>query len=1059
MKSANLSSESPHGILSWFAHNHVAANLVMVAVVVTGLLVARNIRQEIYPTFTLDTVEISVSYRGASPDEVEHSVILPIESELRGMDVVREVRSIAREERASVIAELVPGTDKNRGLQEVTAAVQRISLFPDDAEPPVISLDTGGRRGVLYLSVYGNLDEQGLAKFARQLEQGLLAEPGVSFVEFRGLRQPEIQIEIPQARLRALGLRLEDVARAVEASALDIPAGSIKTKGGDFLLKTTERRNLAKEFAEIAIVSNRDGTKVLLSDIAEIRDDFEESNNESYFNGMPSLSLSVYSGENQSPLSVAKVVQKFVEKEQANLPPSVGVSIRFNRSSEYKERIDMLLTNGSLGLILVLLALGFFLELRVAFWTAVGIPVSIIGSLTLLPAMDASINMNSLFAFIVTLGIVVDDAVVVGEEIFHRISEGMGRLEAAIQGVKAMAVPVIFAVSTNIIAFLPLLFVPGETGRFYFVIPAVVIAVFTISLIECLLILPAHLAHSGKSDKSSLLDKFQKKQTNLRIKIDEAMDRWYRPFINLVVHHRYFTCIIFFGLLAVSAAYFFSGRVDFVFRPAIESPFIQAEFKMPSGTPVERTREVAKIIELAARRALDRNGEPNILTGVGVGIGSQRYSSGDADVSVRLVSQSQRKITAEEFCKLWREEIPEIPDLESVFFDYLYGPGGANEIDIQISHPEVTVLRQAATDLAAAISEYPGVADVNKGFGREMPQFNFEIKPEGRSLGITARELGTQIRHAFYGAEAIRQPREREELRVMVKLPEEERGTLSSLENLLIKVPGGGEIPLNQAAKIIPTEAPTRIERVDGARVYNVTANVITGITTGNKVLASLSKGKMDEIVAKYPGLRYSFEGDQREQRDSMKRMSWGLLGSVFVIYAIMASLLRSYLQAFLVLIVIPWSLAGAVAGHVVMGMTMSVFSVFGMIALCGMVVNGAFVLAITRNRYIESGHSSREAIVLAAQRRFRPIVLTALTTFLGLGPMIFESSFQAQYLIPMAISLGVGTLVSAVVILTLIPALMVIIEELGLEPLEERLQYSDKNIPQTDRENELVAH
>ena len=1029
------------GLLAWFAQNHVAANLVMIAVVVTGLLVARSIRQEIYPTFTLDTVEVRMEYRGASPDEVEHSIILPIEAELRGMDLVREVRSIAREGNASVTAELVPGTDRNRGLQEVTAAIQRISLFPDDAEPPVISLDTGRRRGVLYLSIYGDLDEQGLVKFARQIEEGLLTEPGVSFVEFRGLRRPEIHIEIPQAKLRSLGLRLSDVSRAVQASALDVPAGSIKTPSGDFLLKTTERRSLAKEFAEIPILSRPDGTKVRLGDIAEIRDDFEESDNESYFNGRPSLSLSVYSAESESPLTVARSVQAFVERETANLPPSVGLSIRFNRSEEYKERIDMLLTNGSLGLILVLLALAFFLELRVAFWTAVGIPVSIVGSLVLLPTMDASINMNSLFAFIVTLGIVVDDAVVVGEEIFHRMSTGLNRLQAAIEGVQAMAVPVIFAVSTNIIAFLPLLFVPGETGRFYFVIPAVVIAVFTVSLIECFFILPAHLAHKGRKTRFSLFERFQERQTQLRIPIDRAIDRWYRPVVDTAVAHRYFTCTFFFGLLILSAGYVYSGRVDFVFRPSIESPFTQAEFKMPSGTPVERTREVAKEIELAARRALDRNGEENILTGIQVGIGQQRYSSGDADVSIRLVPQSQRKITAEEFCNLWREGIPEIPDLESVFFDYLYGPGGANEIDIQISHPEVQILREAAAEVAAAISKYPGVADVNKGFGKEMPQFNFEIKPEGRSLGITARELGTQIRHAFYGAEAIRQPREREELRVMVKRPERERGSLSSLETLLIRVPGGGEIPLNQAARILSTEAPTRIERVDGARVFNVTGNVIAGVTTGNKVLASFGKREMPEIATKYPGLRFSFEGDQREQRDSMHRMSWGLLASVFVIYAIMASLLRSYLQALIVLLVIPWSLAGAVAGHVVMGVTLSVFSVFGMIALCGMVVNGAFVLAITRNRYIASGHSAHEAVLLAAKRRFRPIILTALTTFLGLGPMIFESSFQAQYLVPMAIAVGMGTLVSAGVILILIPALMVIVDELGWESLEERLE------------------
>lgn len=1041
LKPTHPGSSSRPGILAWFAHNHVAANLVMFAVVATGLLVARQIRQEIYPTFTLDIVDISVEYRGASPDEVEHSIILPIEAQLRGMDVIREVRSMAREGSASVTAELVPGTDRNRGLQEITAAIQRISLFPVDAELPRISLDTGGRRGVLYLSIYGDLDEQDLIKFGRQIEEGLMSAPGVSYVEFRGLKSPEIHIEIPQEKLRALGLRLEDVARAVDASALDIPAGSIKTPSGDFLLKTTERKNLAKEFQEIPILSRSDGTKVRIGDIAEISDDFEDNDDESFFNGQRSISLSVYSAESESPLTVAKSVHEFVERESANLPPSVGLAVRFNRADEYKERIDMLLTNGSLGLILVLLALGFFLELRVAFWTAIGIPVSIIGSLVLLPAMDASINMNSLFAFIVTLGIVVDDAVVVGEEIFHRMSSGISRLQAAIEGVQAMAIPVVFAVSTNIIAFLPLLFVPGETGRFYFVIPAVVIAVFTVSLIECFLILPAHLAYQGQSKRFTILDRFQARQTALRLRIDHAIDCWYTPLIKSVIAHRYFTCLFFFAGLLISAAYVYSGRVDFVFRPAIESPFIQAEFSMPSGTPIDRTREVAHLIDLAARRALERNGEKDILIGVSVGIGQSRFSSGNADVSVRLVPASQRKITAEQFCNLWREEIPEIPDLESVFFDYLYGPGGAKEIDIQISHPDVSVLQLACTEVADAISKYPGVADVNKGFGKEMPQINFEIKPEGRSLGITARELGSQIRHAFYGAEALRQPRDREELRVMVKLPEEERQSLASLETLLIRVPEGGEIPLNQAAKIIHNEAPARIERVDGSRVYNVTGNVIPGVTTGNKVLASFGQSEMPGILAKYPGLRFSFEGDQREQRDSMIRMSWGLLGSVFVIYAIMASLLRSYLQAFLVLIVIPWSLAGAVAGHVFMGVTLSVFSVFGMIALCGMVVNGAFVLAITRNRYIEAGHSAKEAILLAAQRRFRPIFLTALTTFLGLGPMIFETSFQAQYLVPMAITVGMGTLVSAIVILTLIPALMAILEDLKLESLEGRFE------------------
>ena len=1013
--------------IAWFARNSVAANLLMIAVVSVGLLVARSIRQEIYPTFTLDVVEIDMDYRGASPEEVEHSIIQPIEAELRGMDLVRTVKSIAREGRAFVSAELVPGTDRNRGLQEITAAVQRISLFPDEAELPEVSLDMGRRRGVMYLNVYGDLDQRGLVEFARQIQEAMMAEPEIAVVELRGVRRPEIHVEIPRERLRSLGLRLEDIARAIDASALDVPAGTIRTAGGDIMLRTTERRALAKEFAEIEVISRRDGSKVRLMDIAEVKDDFEETEEENYFDGRRAVSLSVYSTESQSPIKVAAAVRKFIEREQPHLPPSVGMTVSYDRSASYRERVDMLMFNGTLGLLLVVLALGFFLELRVAFWTAIGIPVSILGSLVLLPVMDASINMISLFGFIVTLGIVVDDAVVVGEDIFHKTALGMDRMEAAIAGARAMSVPVIFAVTTNIIAFMPLLFVPGETGRFFYVLPAVVIAVFTVSLVECLFILPAHLAYGGREDSPGLFGVFKRWQTALRIRIDDAIDRGYRPVVETVVRHRWLTVGVFVGVLAVALGYIFSGRVAFAFRPSIETPFVQAEIEMPTGTPVDRTREVAFIIEKAARRALEENGEDGILLGISTEVADG--AANNAEVSVRLVPQSGRRISSEQFANLWREHIPEIPDLESLFFDYLFGPGGSAEIDIQVAHPDINTLRRVAVETADAVGKYPGVADVRKGFGREMPQFNFEITPEGRALGITARELGQQIRHAVVGAEALRQPRDRDELRVMVRYPKSERRSRASLEEMTIRAPGGGEIPLKQAARIISSSAPTRIERLDGSRVLNVTANVIPGITTGNKVLAAFSKNEMAEIARRYPGARFIFEGEQREQSEAITNLSWGLLAALFAVYAIMASLLRSHTQSAIILLMIPWSLAGAVMGHVLMGYNLSVFSIFGMIALCGMVVNGAFVMSVTRNELVANGETPARAIVLAAQRRFRPILLTALTTFFGLAPMMFETSIQAQFLVPMAIALGMGTIVSAVVVMTLIPAAMTIAE------------------------------
>lgn len=1014
---------SLRGPLAWFARNSVAANLLMLAIVATGLIVSRNIRQEVLPIFALDEVEIDLEYRGASPEEVERAIILPVEAELRGMEIIRRVESVAREGRASLTIELVPGTDRNRGLQDVTAAVQRVSTFPDEAEPPVIALGTGRRRSVMRVAIYGDVDERTLVDFARQIEEGLLAHPDISLVDFRGLRRPEIHVEVPQATLRSLGLTLGEIAETIDRSARDVPAGTIRTRGGDVLLKTTERRDFASEFGDLPVVSTADGTKIRLRDIAEIRDDFEESEREAYFDGARAVVMNVNSSETQSPLEVARAVREFLEQERANLPPGMGMRMTLDRSVSYRERLSLLLTNGTLGLLLVLLALGFFLELRVAFWTAVGIPVSILGSIALLPWMDASINMLSLFGFIVTLGIVVDDAVVVGEDIFHKRTQGMDRLTAAVEGARQMMVPVVFAVSTNIIAFLPLLFIPGETGEFFRVIPAIVIAVFTVSLVECLFILPAHLAHTPRSRRGPGSG-FEGWQTRLRLRLDAFIDRVYRPLLNFAVGHRYFTITTFTVCLGLVVAYIASGRIDFTFRPSIETYFVQAEIEMPSGTAVARSRQVAFEVEAAARRALEKHDEEDILVGVFTTV-AERASS-EAEVSVILVPQSRRRITSEQFANLWREEIGVIPDIDSLFFDYLFGPGGSAEIQIELAHPEVETLHRAATEVAERLERFPGVEDIRRGFGRAMPQINFEVRPAGRSLGVTARELGEQIRHSFYGAEALRQPRGRDEVRVMVKLPERDRRSMSGLEDLLIRAPGGGEIPLGEAARVISTKAPVRIERVDGSRVVDVTANVIPGVNNGNRILSTFEREDAPELLRKYPGLRYTFEGEQREQRESIDRLTWGLAAAILAIYAIMASILGSYLQAMLVLLTIPWSLAGAVIGHVLMGFDLSMFSIFGMIALCGMVINGAFVLVATRNRYRAAGTPPAEATVMAARRRFRPILLTAITTFLGLGPMIFETSIQALFLVPMAISLGIGTVVSAFFVMFFLPAALI---------------------------------
>lgn len=1014
-----MSERSP---IPWFARNHVAANLLMLALVALGIGTIFVIRQEVFPTFALDTVVVDVEYRGASPEEVEQSVIIPIESELRGLEIVRRLEAQAREGRGTVTAEIFPGIDRNRALQDITAAVQRIPVFPDEIEPPIVLLGQDRRRDVMRIAVSGDLPERELVDFARQIETGLLSQPEISLVEVSGVRLPEIEIEIPRETLRSLGITLGEVAELVGASALDVPGGTLRTRGGDLALRVKERRDQALDFRDIPVVSNPDGSKVLLGDIATITDGFEESQREAYFYGKRAVTISVFSAENQPPLEVAEAVERYISQEQERLPDSVLVSLSRNRSVEFQERISLLLENGFAGLVLVVIALGLFLDLRVAFWTAIGIPVAILGSIALLPLTGATINMISLFGFIVTLGIVVDDAVVVGEDIFHKMSEGMSRIDAAIHGAREMAMPVMFAVTTNVLAFLPLLFVPGQTGQFFQVLPSVVIAVFVVSLIECLLILPAHLASGlGGGKSSAWFEKLDARQTRLRRRIENGIDRVYRPALDFAIRHRVITLSSFVAFLALCTAWVMSGRIDFKFQPQIEADFIQAEIAMPAGTPVERTEEVCWLVEKAGRRALELAGEGEITTSIAVEFGEDGPNLGE--VAITLVPQSQREITGREFADLWREQVPTIPDLESIFYDYLVGPGGEAEIDIELAHPDLATLRQATEEVATAVGAYPGVTDVRKGSGRETPEIQFEVTPEGRALGLTAEILGERVRNAFFGAEALRQPRGREEVRVMIRTPETERRSEFALEDLIIQTPGGGEIPLREAARIIRTKAPLRIERVDGGRVIGITANVTAGVTTGNKVLNSLAERELPEILARYPGLTYSFEGEQREQRDAMKRLGWGLLAAVFGVYALMAAILRSYLQSFIILLTIPFSLAGAVVGHIVLGADLSIFSIFGMIALCGMVVNGGFVLAVTRERFIEGGMPIEKVTREASARRCRPILLTALTTFLGLAPMIFETSIQALFLVPMAISLGVGTVASAIVILLVIPA------------------------------------
>lgn len=1014
-------------ILSWMAKNNVAANLLMLAFIIGGLICLGQIKKEVFPEFDLDIVNIKVSYPGTSPEEVERGAVLAIEEQVRSLEGVERVTSVSREGQATLTVELLTGVDANVVLQDVKSSVDRISSLPEEVEKPVVSLKTR-RREVVRIAVYGDIDEASLFSFGESVKDDLTALPGITQVELDGTRDPELSIEVPQANLRAYGLTLEQIADAVRSRAVDVPGGTIKATRGEILVRTTERKDLASEFAGIVLISSDEGSEVKLDEISAIRDGFADTDRETYYNGKRAVILKVFRTGDQTPQSVSKSVTGYIESIKNSLPSSVAIEIYNDRSRLFEQRLSLLLKNGSIGLVLVLLTLGLFLEPRLAFWTSMGIPISIVGSLVILPLLDGSINMVSMFAFIITLGIVVDDAIVVGENIFYKRQQTTDTIRAAIDGVTEMAAPVVVAITTNIIAFLPLLLVTGSTGRFFSILPAVVISVFLISMVECLFILPAHLSYPHRKRKNRLiaiLEWLPRRFNTLFIRFAEMV---FKPFLLRCINNRYIVVVTALAVLGISYAYWDSGWINFSFRPNIQTDRIDAEVELPFGVSVDEVRRVARLVEEGGQRAVANNGGSRILVGVKTDIGAR--GSNTAEITFNLVPQTERAVTTKDFSIAWRKEVGEIPGLEKLFFDYLVGPGGSAAINVELSHHDAHILEGAAKDLVGILSEYQGVTDINDGFASGKPQLDFTIKPEGSSLGLNAQQLGEQLRHAYYGAEALRQQHGRKEMKIVVRLPEEERRSLYHLEQFFIRTPAGGEIPLDRAAEMKQTKAYTEINRVDGRRVLNVTANVVPGLANANKIIADLKAKHLSPLRARHPGLTTSFQGRERERQKAVKDLLAGITFILPAIFCLLAVLFRSYFEALFVMLSIPFGLVSALVGHIIMGYDLSIISIFGMIALCGVVVNGGLVFVVTANALRNDGNSIVDSALQGAMRRFRPIILTALTTFFGLAPMIFEQSVQARFLIPMAISLGYGILFTTVVILFLMPCLYVICDE-----------------------------
>jgi multidrug efflux pump subunit AcrB len=1026
---------TPRGPIAWMARNPVASNLLMIVMLVGGVLTSTSIKKEVFPDFELDFVTVAVDYPGASPEEVERGIVMVVEENLRGLEDVKEVTSVASEGRGTVTAELIEGCERQRVYQDIQQEVARIRTFPEDAERPIVALSSR-QRDVIDFVLFGEVPENVLAKQAELIKDQLLEHPDITKLTISGVRPYQITISPSRDILRAYGLRLNDIAERVHALALELPGGGIKTTSGEILLRMDERRDYGSQFAALPIITTADGSVVRLRDMAEIKDGFDEENERFLlWNGVPAVKMDVFRIGDQTPLTVVAAVREVLDGIIRELPEGLQICERRNRADIYRQRFQLLTKNGVIGLVLVLAILGLFLEPRLAFWVMMGIPISFLGGLLLLPLFGVSFNVISMFAFLIALGIVVDDAIVVGENIFEHRQIGDYAMFSSIRGAREVAMPVTFSVLTNIVTFIPMMFLPGIIGKIWFVIPVVVNLVFFISLMECIFVLPSHLGHLKQGRRKFFISRaYHRFQMGFNRVFFAFVNFIYQPILKLTLHLRYLVIAVGIFLLVATVAYIRSGRIGLVAMMSVESDYSAATAVLPYGSPVESTFAVRDKMVAAARKVIAENGGTNLSFGVYADVGrSYNGVAGSHVVMVEayLTEPEVRPIPTTKFTELWQKEVGVIPGVETMLFEAdRGGPGSGASLSIGLYHNDIDLLESAASELAERLAEFPIVSDIDDGYADGKPQYDLKMRPEGLALGLTAVDVARQVRSAFYGAEAFRQQRGRNEIKVMVRLPEHERRSEYDLDQLLIRTPSGTDVPLRDVAVLKRGRAYTTINRLDGRRLLTVTANV-NPRGESERILNLVLRDIMPELQKKYPGLTQVFRGRQKDIREGMSALTKGFVFALLVIYALLAIPFRSYTQPMIIMTCIPFGIVGAVFAHVMLGYPLSMISLMGIVALSGVVVNDSLVLVDYANKEVRGGCAIRQSIVNAGARRFRPILLTTLTTFLGLAPMIFETSRQARFMVPMAISLGFGILFATFITLFLVPSLYLVIYDI----------------------------
>lgn len=1022
-------------MIAWFARNHVAANLLLITILIAGLFnLSNRIPLEVFPSFATDRINVNVSLRGATPEDVEKSISIRIEEAIQDLEGIKQIASRSQEGSSAVNIEVESGYDPREMLADIKSRVDEINTFPVDAEKPVVSLATR-KREVIAVTIASIYSEKETLEYAEKVRDDLLKIPAITQVELSGVRDYEIAIEVPQDILRQYDLTIARISSAISDSSSDISAGNLKTQGGDILLRSKGQAYRKDEFEKIAIKTNIDGSIIRLGDIAIIKDGFEETPVRTRFNGKQAAFIDVYRIGQQSAIDVADAVRTYINNEQSTLPVGVELSFWDDDSQIVKNRISTLTTSALQGGILVLALLTLFLRPSIAFWVFIGIPVSFMGAFIMMPVFGITLNVMSLFGFILVLGIVVDDAIVTGENIYTHLKTSESGEMAAIRGTQEVATPVTFGVLTTVAAFLPLAFIEGNRGALFAQIPVIVIPVLIFSLIESKFVLPSHLKHLKLRSDKSKQSKLTQLQQRFADGFERAIIRFYQPLLKRAIHNKTTTLVGFVGVFLVILTLIMSGWTKFIFFPRIPSETVRASLTLPAGTPFEVTNKyiikMAEKADLLKEKYIEPSTNKSVIINILASTGGRGGTSNTGSVRFEITPPESRElaITSRELVREWRNLIGPIPGAESITFRAEIGRS-TDPIHVQFKASSLDTLKEITDKVKVHLASYPTVFDIADSLSNGKEELKIELTEQGKALGLTRVSISNQVRRSFFGSQVQRIQRGRDDVRVMVRLPLDERRTIADLENILVVTPDGGAVPLSHVAKLIPGKSPSTISRIDRYRTANVSADVEKSNTNMTVLQADLKK-YLDELIIQYPGVSHSLEGEAKEQRESFGSLAWALLFVFFIIYALLAIPFKSYLQPIIVMSIIPFGMIGAVIGHWIMGMELTIMSLLGMLALIGVVVNDSLVLVDFINKKRSDGGQLMEAVLTAGASRFRPVMLTSLTTFLGLMPLLFEQSTQAQFLIPMAVSLGFGILFATVITLILVPVNYLIVERI----------------------------